>query len=132
MVIDAPPSLGLLTVNALAAADEVIIPVAPSVFGLQGISKLMDTIDKVKKYLNCPELHLCGVLCTFADNTNVAQDVEKAVRDHFGEQAFKAVIPKNVKLEEAHSRATNIFAYAPSSKGAQAYAKFVEEVLQRE
>jgi chromosome partitioning protein len=131
VVIDAPPSLGLLTVNALAAADEVIIPVAPSVFGLQGISKLLDTIEKVQQYLNCPELHLCGVLCTFVENTIVSQDVERVVRDHFGEMAFKTGIPKNVKIEEAHSRASNIFAYAPTSKGAQAYAKFVEEVLQR-
>ncbi len=132
VVIDAPPSLGLLTVNALAAACEVIIPVAPSVFGLQGISKLMDTIERVRKHLHCPDLHVSGVLCTFYDQTNVAADVAKAIEQHFGNKLFKSIIPRNVKLEEAHSRAQSIFTYAPQSKGAVAYAMFVEEVIANE
>lgn len=129
VVIDAPPSLGVLTINALAAATEVVIPVAPSVFGLQGISKLLKTIEQVKTHLRHPDLRVGGVLCTFQDYTNVAQDVENITREHFGSSLFKTAIPKNIKLEEAHSRAQSIFKYAPRSQGALAYAKLVEEVI---
>lgn len=130
VIFDVPPSLGLLTINALAAADEVIIPVAPSMFGLQGIVKLEETIGLVRKHLNA-RLGVCGVLCTFYDHTNVAQDVAGMVREHFGETMFEAVIPKNVKIEEANSRSMSIFAYDRNSKGSKAYARFVEEVMQR-
>jgi chromosome partitioning protein len=129
VVIDAPPSLGMLTINALTTATEIIVPVAPSIFGLQGISKLEDTIERVRKHLYCPELHISGVVLTFQDSTNVARDTHRLVEKHFGSRLFKTAIPKNVKLEEAHSRAQSIYVYDVESSGAQAYAKFVEEVI---
>ena len=128
IIIDAPPSLGLLTINSLAAATEVIIPVAPSVFGLQGISKLVDSIERVREHLHCPDLHIYGVLRTLYDYTNVSRDLTKVVEKYFADTLFDTIIPKNVKLEEAHSRQQSIFTYAPQSTGAEAYAKFVEEV----
>lgn len=130
IIIDAPPSLGLLTINTLAAADGVIIPVDCGFFSLRGIVQLERTIDKVCKHLGS-RVSLVGVLCTMFDNTNVAKDAVNAVRQRFGNLAFNTVIPKNVKLEEAHSRAQHIFSYAPESTGAQAYQALVQEVLNR-
>jgi chromosome partitioning protein len=131
LIIDTPPSLGLLTINSLNACDEVIIPVSTSVFALKGIVKLEDTIRKVQLYLNHPELHISGVVCTLYDNTKMAKDILAAVRERFGEKVFATVIPKNVALEEAHTRARSIFDYAPESKGTEAYAQFTEEVIGR-
>lgn len=131
VIIDAPPSLGLLTINALATADEVLIPVSTSVFALKGIMQLEHTIEQVRVNLNRPSLHVGGVLCTLYDNTNVAGDVLAAVRERFGDTAFETVIPKNVKLEEAHSRGESIYSYAPTASGAQAYERLVEEVISR-
>lgn len=130
-VIDAPPSLGLLTINALAAADEVLIPVSTSVFGMIGIVQLENTIDLVRGNLNRESLKIGGVLCTMHDRTNVANDVLGAVRERFGDLVFKTVIPKNVKVEEAHSRQQSIFGYAPTSAGAVAYRALIEEVIHR-
>ncbi len=132
IIIDAPPSLGLLTINTLAAGDEVLIPVSTSVFALNGIVMLEQTVSKVQRALNRPDLHVSGVLCTMFDNTNVARDVVAETRSHFQDIVFKTVIPKNVKLEEAHSRAESIFTYASDSKGAEAYRELVEEVISRE
>ena len=132
LIIDAPPSLGLLTINALAAADEVIVPISASVFALQGIAQLENTIQQVKDNLECPELRIGGVVCTLYDHTNVGNDIVKAIRERFGRLMFSTIIPKNVKLEEAHSRAESIFSYAQGSKGTEAYKQLVEEVLDRE
>ncbi len=132
ILIDAPPSLGFLTINTLAASQEVLIPVSTSVFALNGIAMLEQTIAQVRRALHCPALRVSGVLCTLFDNTNVARDVEAETRAHFHDTVFTVVIPKNVKLEEAHSRAESIFAYAGDSKGAEAYAQLVEEVIARE
>ena len=99
VIIDAPPSLGLLTINALAAADEVIIPVSVSVFALKGIFQLERTIDQVKRNLDRADLKIAGVLCTMSDHTNVAADVEAAIRGRFGDLTFQTVIPKNIKLK---------------------------------
>lgn len=115
VIFDVPPSLGLLTINALAAAYEVIIPVAPSMFGLQGIVKLEDTISLVRKHLNA-QLAVCGVLCTFYDHTNVAQDVVGLVKEHFQEKMFEAIIPKNVKIEEANSRSSRSLLMTKTAK----------------
>jgi chromosome partitioning protein len=130
IIIDAPPSLGILTVNSLAAAQDVIIPVDCGFFSLRGIIRLEQTIEKVKAYLGS-NLSILGVLCTMYDNTNVARDAVNAIHKRFGDVAFKTTIPKNVKLEEAHSRATHIFDYAADSTGAQAYKALVQEVLDR-
>jgi len=131
IIIDTPPTLGMLTINALAGADEIIIPVSTSVFALRGISRLQTTIDQVIRKLDRPDLHILGILCTMYDHTNVALDVLKMTSDHFGDLVFETIIPKNIKLEEAHSRAESVFTYAPHSKGAGAYSQLVEEVLQR-
>jgi chromosome partitioning protein len=131
VIIDAPPSLGLLTINALAAADEVLIPVSTSVFALKGIVQLENTIEQVRTNLNRPDLHVGGVLCTLYDRTNVAGDVLASIRSRFGDLTLKTIIPKNVKLEEAHSRTESIFTYAPDSAGAAAYGQLTEEVIAR-
>ena len=129
LVIDAPPSLGLLTINALAAAHEIIIPVEASVFGLQGMSQLHQTIQLTRTKLDCPQLHIMGILRNRYERTNVARDMTQILTDQFGDCLFNTIIPKNIKLEEAHSRNLSIYAYAPTSTGAIAYAHLVEEVI---
>ncbi|MBU6351706.1 MAG: ParA family protein [Chloroflexi bacterium] len=131
LVIDAPPSLGLLTINALAAADEVLIPVPSSIFALKGIQQLEETIKMVRRELSCPWLHISGVLLTVYENTHVARDVRAAVEERFGSIVFRVVIPKTVKFEESHGRALSLFEYAPDHAAALAYRSFVEEVLHR-
>lgn len=132
IIIDAPPSLGFLTINALAAADEVLIPVSTSVFALNGIAMLENTINQVRRSLHRPSLRISGVLCTMFDNTNVGRDVVNATQAHFGALMYRTIIPKNIKLEEAHSRVESIFTYAGDSKGAEAYRELVEEIIARE
>jgi chromosome partitioning protein len=132
VVIDPPPSLGILTINGLAAADQVIIPVNASLFALTGIRKLLQTIQKVQTMLGRQDLKIAGVICTFQDHTLIAKDTLTQVREHFGSQVFNTLIPRNVSLEEAHSRAMSVFSYAPQSAGAQAYAALVQEVLDRD
>lgn len=131
IVIDTPPSLGMLTINALAAVDEVIVPISASIFALKGLQQLERTVAKVREELGCPELHIEGAVVSMFDTTNVARDVFDTVEKHFGGSAFKTVIPKNVKVEEAHSRGQSVFTYAPHSRGAEAFALFVEEVIKR-
>ena len=132
IIIDSPPSLGFLTINALAAAEEVIIPVSTSIFALNGIAMLENTIKQVRRALNSPKLRVAGVLCTMYDNTNVARDVVTETQRHFGDLVFRSIIPKNVKVEEAHSRSESVFTYAGDSKGAEAYREFVEEITSYE
>ena len=131
IVIDNPPSLGLLTINSFVASDKLIIPVSTAFFALSGLVQLQETIGMVKQTQLNPHLDIMGVLCTLSDRTNVANDVEKQLRDYFGSQVFKTVVPKNVSLEEAHSNHTHIFEYAPNSAGASAYKSFVKEVIER-
>jgi chromosome partitioning protein len=131
IVLDTPPSLGLLTLNALAASKEVIIPISASFFALKGLLQLERTIKLVRDRLDNQELHILGVLCTFYDYTNVAKDVREAILDRYNNRAFTTMIPKNVKLEEAHSRGGGVYEYAAECKGALAYGEFVEEVLHR-
>jgi chromosome partitioning protein len=132
VIIDAPPSLGFLTINALAASQSVLIPVSTSIFALSGIAKLENTIMQVRRELNSPELRVSGVICTMYDNTNVARDALAELQKYFKELVFKTAIPKNIKLEEAHSRAESIYVYAGDSKGAEAYLELVKEVIDRE
>ncbi len=132
ILIDAPPSLGFLTINALAAATEALVPITVSVFALKGLERLWRTIDQVKQNLGAPHLKISGILCTMTDRTNVARDVEAILRRQFGDLVFKTTIPKNVKIEESHSWRQSIFTYAPDASGAQAYARLVEEVLSRD
>jgi chromosome partitioning protein len=131
IIIDNPPSLGLLTINALVASDKIIIPVSTGFFALSGLVQLRETIDMVKQTQLNPDLEILGVLCTFADHTNVSRDVEEQLRRFFGDLVFKTTIPKNVSLEEAHSHYTHIFEYAPNSVGARAYRDLVKEVIKK-
>jgi chromosome partitioning protein len=131
VIIDNPPSLGLLTINSFVACDKLILPVSTGFFALTGLVQLQESIDMVKQTQLNPELDILGVLCTFSDRTNVSRDVEKQLRQYFGNLVFKTVIPKNVSLEEAHSNYTHIFEYAPNSAGARAYKSLVKEVLSR-
>lgn len=131
VIIDNPPSLGLLTINSFVASEKLIIPVSTGFFALTGLVQLQETIDMVKQTQLNPELEIMGVLCTFSDHTNVSRDVENQLREYFGEQVFATTIPKNVSLEEAHSNHTHIFDHAPNSSGAKAYKAFIKEVLNK-
>ena len=131
IVIDAPPSLGLLCVNTLAAATEVMIPVAVGVFALKGLGRLEETIAKVRTRLDRADLRIGGVFVTMADQTNVAKDVTEAIKSRYGATAFTTAIPKSVRLEEAHSRALSVFEHAPGSTGAIAYEQLIQEIINR-
>ncbi len=131
IIIDNPPSLGLLTINAFTASDKLLIPVSTGFFAMTGLVQLQETVEMVKQNQLNPNLDIMGVLCTFVDNTNVSKDVNTQLRAHFGDLVFDTSIPKNVSLEEAHSRHTHIFDYAPNSAGAKAYKELVKEVLAR-
>jgi chromosome partitioning protein len=131
IIIDNPPSLGLLTINAFVASDKLLIPVSTGFFALTGLVQLQETIDMVRQTQLHPTLDILGVLCTFSDHTNVSKDVEKQLRDYFGELVFATTVPKNVSLEEAHSNYTHVFEHAPNSSGAKAYKELVKEVLSR-
>ena len=126
--IDCPPSLGLLTVNALAAADEVVIPVQTEYFALEGLGHLAHTIELVKRNLN-PRLLIRGVLLTMYDaRTNLSRDVENEVRSHFP-ATFEAVIPRSIRLAEAPSHGEPIRQYDPLSAGARAYDALADELI---
>lgn len=131
IIIDTPPSLGILTINSFVASDKLLVPVSTGFFALTGLVQLQETIDKVRQTQLNPTLSILGVLCTFSDHTNVSRDVEKQLREYFGDLVFKTVIPKNISLEEAHSNHTHIFDYSPNSAGALAYKELVKEVVQR-
>ncbi len=131
IIIDNPPSLGLLTINAFVASDKLLIPVSTGFFALTGLVQLQETIDMVRQTQLNPSLDILGVLCTFSDHTNVSKDVEKQLRDYFGDLVFATTIPKNVSLEEAHSNYTHVFEHAPNSSGAKAYKELVKEVVTR-
>jgi chromosome partitioning protein len=131
IIIDNPPSLGLLTINSFVASEKIIIPVSTGFFALTGLVQLQESIDMVKQTQLNPDLEILGVLCTFSDHTNVSGDVEKQLRKYFSDLVFETVIPKNVSLEEAHSNHTHVFEFAPNSAGATAYKALVKEVLSR-
>jgi chromosome partitioning protein len=128
ILLDCPPSLGLLTVNALAAADEVIIPVQCEYLALEGLGHLARTLELVRQNVN-PGLRLRGLVLTMYDaRTNLAQQVVEEVRRHFP-QTFRSVIPRSVRLSEAPSHGLTILAYDPQSRGARAYEALADEVL---
>jgi chromosome partitioning protein len=131
IIIDTPPSLGLLTINALTASDQLIIPVSTGFFALTGLVQLQETIAMVKETQLNPALEILGVLCTFSERTHVSRDVENQLRGYFKKLVFNTVIPKNVSLEEAHSHHQSIFDYSPNSLGAQAYIDLVKEVSEK-
>lgn len=129
IIIDCPPSLGLLNTNALTAADSVIIPVQCEYYALQGVTQLLTTIRLVQKLFN-PNLKIEGVLLTMYDaRTNLSAEVSQEVRKHFKEKTYKVHIPRNVKLSEAPSEGMSIFDYDINSEGAKAYVALTKELL---
>ena len=130
--IDCPPSLGLLTINSLAAVDSVLIPIQCEFYALEGVSQLVSTIDLVKKSLN-PALEVQGVILSMFDGrTNLSAQVVQEVKKYFGGKVYTTVILRNVRLAEAPSYGLPITEYDPKSKGAEAYMEFAEEFLEME
>jgi chromosome partitioning protein len=131
ILIDCPPSLGLLTLNGLVAADYSIIPLQCEYFALEGLSMLVRTIMNVKKNLN-PDLEIMGIVFTMFDNrTRLAQDVVKDVSDYFKDKVFETLVPRNVRLSEAPSHGLPINLYDPNCKGAVSYSNLAKEVMSR-
>ena len=130
-LLDCPPSLGPLTVNALVAADRVIVPVQTEYFALEGLAGLLDTLSLIQRELN-PRLTVAGMALTMHDGrTRLAQDVEREVSEHFPDLVFDTVIPRNVRLGEAPSFGVPVIRHAPSSAGSAAYLKLAKEVAAR-
>ena len=131
ILIDCPPSLSLLTLNALAAADSVLIPIQCEYYALEGVTSLMNTIGRVKKTMN-PRLEIEGVLLTMLDGrTNLGLQVVEQVKKHFRKEVFATTIPRNVRLGEAPSHGEPIHLYDPKSSGARAYEALAKEVIAR-
>lgn len=130
--IDCPPSLNMLTVNALVAADSVMIPMQCEYYALEGLTALLQTIEKIRKFLN-PELKIEGLLRTMYDpRNNLASQVSAQLLEHFGEKVYRTIIPRNVRLAEAPSHGLAALAYDKSSTGALAYLALAGEMLRRE
>lgn len=131
ILIDTPPTLGLITVNSMVAADSILIPIQSSYLCLEGTDDLLETIEKVKKVAN-PSLDVIGVVITLFDKrTNLARDVVKQIKRVFGPKVFKTFVSKSVKLEESPAYKESIFTYAPDSVGAWQYRKIAEELIER-
>jgi len=131
ILLDCPPAVGLLTVNALAAADAVLVPIQCEYYALEGLSQLLSTIDLVRENIN-PRLRLAGVLLTMYDaRTTLSADVSAEVRRHLGQAVFETVVPRSVRLAEAPSYGRPIARYSPESRGAQAYRALADEFLAR-
>lgn len=129
ILIDCPPSLGLLTINALTASDELLIPIQAEYFAMEGVSELIRTVERVKESLN-PNLKIRGVLLTMVDErTNLSKQVMEEVKKFFGKKVYKNYIPRNVRLAEAPSFGKPIIFYDIASRGAQSYLKITEEFL---
>jgi chromosome partitioning protein len=131
IIIDTPPTLGLITVNALVAASHLIIPIQSSYFALEGTEDLLETVDKVKQRPN-PNLQVLGVVVTLHDKrTTLARDIYQQICGVFGDKVFTTVISKSVRLEESPAYKEPIFTFAPASSGASEYASLCEEVIRR-
>ena len=129
IVIDTPPTLGLITINSFVAASHLIIPIQPSYFALEGTDDLLETYEKVRVRSN-PEISLLGVLITLYDKrTIISRDSETHIRKIFGKKVFKTMISKNVRLEESPAYKESIFTFAPNSRGAIEYKKLAEEII---
>jgi chromosome partitioning protein len=129
IIIDCPPSLGLLTLNALTAADSILIPIQCEYYALEGLGQLMNTISLVRKHLN-ENLKIEGVVLTMFDSrTNLSEQVVEEVKEFFQEMVFETIIPRNVRLSEAPSHGLHILAYDPRSKGAELYLSLAREVI---
>src|SRR5260370_8385640 len=131
VVLDCPPALDLLTLNALVAADSVLIPMQAEYFALEGISELMDTVERLRQSFN-PKLQIEGVVLTMYDErTNLAQQVSQELKKFFGDKLLKTVIPRNIRLAEAPSHGRPALLYDPRSKGAESYIRLAKELIDR-
>jgi len=131
VVIDTPPTLGIMTVNALVAANYLLVPIQAAYYALEGTDDFLETFERIRARPN-PELQLIGVVLTLFDKrTNLARDIHKQVRGTFGDKVFKTLIGKNVRLEESPAYKETIFSFAPDSPGAHDYERLAREVLQR-
>lgn len=131
ILIDCPPSLNLLTLNAMIAADSILVPLQAEYFALEGLSQLLQTIRSVRESAN-NELRIEGVLLTMYDKrNNLAQQVEQDAREHLGDLVFQTVVPRNVRISEAPSFGTPVIVYDPTSKGSQAYRALAQEMMAR-
>ena len=132
-MIDCPPSLGLLTLNALTASDSVIIPIQSEFFALEGLTQLLNTIKLVKSRGLNPKLALSGVILTMNDTRSImSRQVTTEIRNYFGKKVYETPVPRNIKLCESPSFGVPVMLHAPRSSGAQAYLKLSKEFLQRE
>ena len=131
IVLDCPPALSKLTINALVAADGVLIPMQCEYYALEGLTALMDTVNKIKRVIN-PRLEIEGLLRTMFDpRNNLANDVSNQLTQHFGDKVYRTIIPRNVRLAEAPSHGMPVISYDPQCLGAQAYLALAGEVLRR-
>jgi chromosome partitioning protein len=131
LIVDCPPSLSLLTVNALAAADSVLVPIQTEYFALEGLTELLETVERVREFFN-PLLAMEGIVLTmFDERTNLARQVVDDIRQHFGDKVFETVIPRNIRLGEAPSYGKPVLSYDIKSKGAEAYLALGREFLRR-
>jgi chromosome partitioning protein len=131
VVIDTPPALGIITVNALVAANYLLVPIQASYYSLEGTDDLLETLERIRARPN-PQLQLLGVIVTLFDRrTNLARDIYKQVRAVFGDKVFKTVIGKSVRLEESPAYKETIFTFAPDSSGAVEYSQLAREVIKR-
>jgi len=130
ILIDTPPNLGIITVNAFVACTGVIIPIALTTYALIGITILEQTMQELRDNLEV-SLPIFGVVANLDDHTRLSADVLHAVRQHYGKLVFDSVIPRNIKVEESHNRIAILYEYAPGSTGAKAYAQLVSEVINR-
>ena len=131
IIIDTPPTLGIITLNALVAADAIIIPIQSSYLSLEGTDDLLETIDKVKKVAN-PGLYILGILITLHDKrTNISKDVVRKIKKVFRKKVFNTIVSKSVKLEESPAYRESIFTYAPYSVGSIQYKQVAKEILKR-
>ena len=129
VIIDCPPSLGLLTVNALTAANTILVPIQCEYYALEGLSQLMNTVKIIKKHLN-PELEVEGVVLTMFDaRTNLSIQVVEEVKKYFSNKVYRTIIPRNVRLSEAPSYGLPIILYDPKSRGAECYMELAQEVI---
>lgn len=128
-LVDTGPARSLLNVNVLNWVNEVIVPISPGLFSLAGLGQLQTAIDEVRDYLDNSGLSLRGLLLTMCERTAVSMDVERQLRDLYQELVFKTIIPRSVRVEEAHSRFLSVFEHSPTSSAARAYSALVEEIL---
>jgi chromosome partitioning protein len=131
ILIDSPPSLGLLTINGLTAADSVLVPMQCEYFAMEGISQLLNTVERVREALN-PNLEIEGIALTmYDDRMNLSKQVAQEVRNHFGDKVYRTIIPRNVRLGEAPSFGKPIILYDIRSRGSEAYVSLAKEFIQR-